>query len=241
MTSTKPNSVHLQIFAIFAALLLGISVHGKDVDRPNILFLFTDDHALNALSAYGGPLTKIAPTPHLDRIAKEGMLFRHCLVSNSICAPSRATIITGQYAHTCGSHDLGGRIEPQRQYLAKEMKKAGYHTAMMGKWHLKMEPAAFDFYSVLPGQGKFHDPEFRVQGDKPWPKNLIKFDGMHSSDAVTDQTLKWLKEGWNDEKPFFVYLCTNAVLMEKKMDVYKLLVVVIKVHFVNYLKEKITK
>ncbi len=172
--------------------------------RPNILFIMSDDHTSQAIGAYGGRLAKLNPTPTIDRLAKEGMLFENAFCSNSICAPSRATIITGQYAHTCDSHDLSGRIEWQRQYLAKEMKKVGYHTAMIGKWHLKMEPAAFDFYSVLPGQGKFHDPEFRVQGDKPWPKNLIKFDGMHSSDAVTDQTLKWLREGWDDEKPFFL-------------------------------------
>ena len=138
-------------------------------------------------------------TPRNADALKEGMLFENAFCSNAICAPSRATIITGQYAHTCGSHDLSGRIEAERQHLAKEMKRAGYHTAMVGKWHLKMEPAAFDFYSVLPGQGKYHNPEFRVRGDKPWPKNLIKFDGMHSSDAVTDQTLKWFKEGWDDE------------------------------------------
>ena len=173
-------------------------------EKPNVLFIMSDDHTSQAIGAYESRLAKLNPTPTIDRLAKEGVLFENAFCSNAICAPSRATIITGQYAHTCGSHDLSGRIEGQRQYLAKEMKKAGYHTAMVGKWHLKMEPAAFDFYSVLPGQGKYHDPEFRVRGEKPWPKNLIKFAGMHSSDAVTDQTLKWLKEGWDDDKPFFL-------------------------------------
>ena len=84
------------------------------------------------------------------------------------------------------------------------MKKAGYQTAMIGKWHLKKEPADFDYYCVLPGQGKYHDPEFRIRGEKKWPKNLIKFEGSHSSDAVTDQTLRWLKEGRDDSKPFFL-------------------------------------
>ena len=173
------------------------------VAKPNILFIMSDDHTSQAIGAYASRLAKLNPTPTIDRLAKEGMLFENAFCSNAICAPSRATIITGQYAHTCGSHDLSGRIEGQRQYLAKEMKQAGYHTAMVGKWHLKMEPATFDFYSVLPGQGKYHDPEFRIRGEKPWPKNLIKFSGMHSSDAVTDQTLKWLKETWDDDKPFF--------------------------------------
>ena len=120
---------------LLIALLFAPVVHAE-AKKPNILFIFTDDHALKSLSAYGGPLAKIAPTPHLDRIAKEGMLFENAFCSNSICAPSRATILTGQYAHTCGVHDLRGSIEPGRQYLAKEMKKAGYQTAMIGKWHL---------------------------------------------------------------------------------------------------------
>ncbi|HAA88480.1 MAG TPA: acetylglucosamine-6-sulfatase, partial [Verrucomicrobiales bacterium] len=172
--------------------------------RPNIIFIMSDDHTSQAIGAYGSRLAKLNPTPTLDQLAKEGMLFENAFCSNAICAPSRATILTGQYAHTCGVHDLRGSIEPGRQYLAKEMKKAGYQTAMIGKWHLKKEPADFDYYCVLPGQGKYHDPEFRIRGQKKWPKNLIKFDGMHSSDAITDQTLKWLKEGLDGSKPFFL-------------------------------------
>ncbi len=173
-------------------------------DRPNVLYIMSDDHTAHAIGAYGGRLASLNPTPTIDRLAKEGMLFENAFCTNSICAPSRACVITGQYPHTNGAYDLGGKIEAKRQFLAIEMKKAGYHTAMIGKWHLKEEPAAFDFYSVLPGQGKYHNPEFRVRGENPWPKNLIKFDGMHSSDAITDQSLKWLKEGWDQKKPFFL-------------------------------------
>ena len=172
--------------------------------RPNVLFIMSDDHTAQAIGAYGSRLSKLNPTPTIDRLAKEGMLFENAFCSNSICAPSRATILTGQYAHTCGVHDLRGSIESGRQYLAIEMKKAGYQTAMIGKWHLKKEPADFDYYCVLPGQWKYHDPEFRIRGEKKWPKNLIKFEGSHSSDAVTDQTLRWLKEGRDDLKPFFL-------------------------------------
>jgi N-acetylglucosamine-6-sulfatase len=164
----------------------------------------SDDHTSQAIGAYGSRLAKLNPTPTIDRLAKEGMLFENAFCSNAICAPSRATILTGQYAHTCGVHDLRGGIEPGRQHLAREMKKADYQTAMIGKWHLKKEPADFGYYCVLPGQGKYHNPEFRIRGEKPWPKNLIKFDGMHSSDAITDQTLKWLKEGRDKSKPFFL-------------------------------------
>ena len=190
----------LLLFVVFA-LTLQI---GQAAQRPNIIFIMSDDHTSQAIGAYGSRLAKLNPTPTIDRLAKEGMLFENAFCSNAICAPSRATIITGQYAHTCGVHDLRGGIEPGRQHLAREMKKADYQTAMIGKWHLKKEPADFGYYCVLPGQGKYHNPEFRIRGEKPWPKNLIKFDGMHSSDAITDQTLKWLKEGRDKSKPFFL-------------------------------------
>ncbi|WP_047817306.1 sulfatase family protein [Rhodopirellula islandica] len=173
-------------------------------ERPNILFIMSDDHTSQAVGAYGSRLAYLDPTPNLDRLAKEGMLFENAFCTNSICTPSRACIMTGQYNHTNGVFDLNGRIEPKNQHLAKEMKKAGYQTAMIGKWHLKAEPAAFDYYCVLPGQGKYFDPEFRVQGDKPWPKNLIKKEGMHSTDAITDITLNWFDEVREDDKPFFL-------------------------------------
>ena len=186
------------------SLILLLLANAAKAKRPNVLFIMSDDHTAQAIGAYGSRLSKLNPTPTIDRLAKEGMLFENAFCSNSICAPSRATILTGQYAHTCGVHDLRGSIESGRQYLAIEMKKAGYQTAMIGKWHLKKEPADFDYYCVLPGQGKYHDPEFRIRGEKKWPKNLIKFEGSHSSDAVTDQTLRWLKEGRDDSKPFFL-------------------------------------
>lgn len=190
------------LFGVFA-LIFGLTVSAA-AEKPNILFIMSDDHTAHAIGAYGGRLATLNPTPTIDRLAKEGILFENAFCTNSICAPSRACVITGQYPHTNGAYDLSGRIESERQFLAIEMKKAGYHTAMIGKWHLKEEPGAFDFYSVLPGQGKYHNPEFRVQGEEPWPKNLIKFEGMHSSDAITDQALKWLGEGWDQEKPFFL-------------------------------------
>lgn len=173
-------------------------------EKPNILFIMSDDHAAHAISAYGSRLATIAPTPNIDRLAREGALFTNAFCTNSICSPSRACILTGQYCHTNAAVDLSGRIPPGKQMLAVQMGQAGYHTAMIGKWHLKNEPADFDYYCVLPGQGKYHNPEFRIRGDKPWGKNTIKFEGQHVTDAITDLTLDWLKTGWNQSKPFFL-------------------------------------
>nr|WP_146391941.1 sulfatase [Allorhodopirellula solitaria] len=173
-------------------------------DRPNILFIMSDDHAAEAISAYGSRLAEVAPTPHIDRLAREGALLNNAFCTNSICSPSRACVLTGQYDHTNGAFDLAGRVPPGKQMLAIEMKKAGYETAMIGKWHLKDEPADFDYYCVLPGQGKYHDPEFRIRGDQPWGKNTIRFGGMHVTDAITDLTLRWLNKERDQSKPFFL-------------------------------------
>ena len=173
-------------------------------ERPNILYIMSDDHAAHAISAYRSRLAEIAPTPNIDRLANEGALLTNVFCTNSICSPSRACVLTGQYNHVNGAFDLGGQVMPGKQMLAIEMGKAGYHTAMIGKWHLKVEPADFDHYCVLAGQGTYFDPEFRIRGEKPWTKNTIKFDGKHSTDAITDLTLDWLKEGWDQKKPFFL-------------------------------------
>ena len=177
---------------------------GAAADRPNILYIMSDDHAAHAISAYGSRLAEIAPTPNIDRLAYEGALFTNAFCTNSICSPSRACVMTGQYNHNNGAFDLSGRVVPERQMLPIQMGLAGYHTAMVGKWHLKVEPQAFDYYCVLPGQGKYHNPEFRIRGPQPWGKNTVKFAGQHSTDAITDITLAWLREGWDRRKPFFL-------------------------------------
>ena len=190
----------ISMFLLFA--ILGGPVVAAD--RPNVIFIMSDDHTSQAVGAYGGRLAKLNPTPTIDRLAKEGMLFENCFVTNSICTPSRACILTGQYNHTNKVYDLGGRLEPARQFLPIEMQKAGYQTAMIGKWHLAEEPATFDYYCVLPGQGKYFNPEFNVRGDKPWPKNVVAFEGRHVTDAITDLALDWLKNRRDPGKPFFL-------------------------------------
>ena len=146
----KPKLLLLTSLSFLAYVLNA----AKD-ERPNILFIFTDDHALNALSAYGGPLAKLAPTPHLDRIAKEGMLFRHCLVSNSICAPSRAVILTGKHSHLNGQRTNKDTFDGSQQTVSKLLQRAGYQTAIVGKWHLKSTPTGFHHFEVLKGQGQY--------------------------------------------------------------------------------------
>ena len=188
---------------VFIAALL-YPLFALAADRPNVLYIMSDDHAAHGISAYGGRLADVAPTPNIDRLADEGALFTNAFCTNSICSPSRACVLTGQYDHTNGAFDLGGKVEPGKQMLAIQFRRAGYHTAMIGKWHLKVEPADFEYYCVLPGQGKYHGPDFRVRGEKPWGKNLISFPEKHSTDSITDLTLDWLQEGWDRERPFFL-------------------------------------
>ncbi|WP_436298887.1 sulfatase family protein [Stieleria mannarensis] len=185
-------------------LRAGVAAEPARTEQPNILYIMSDDHAAHAISAYGGRLAQVAPTPNIDRLASEGALFTNAFCTNSICSPSRACVLTGQYNHINGSFDLSGRVGPGKQMLAIQMRKAGYETAMIGKWHLKDEPADFDHYCVLPGQGKYHDPDFRVRGDKPWGKNLISFKGKHVTDAITDLSLEWLTQRSDKDKPFFL-------------------------------------
>jgi len=172
--------------------------------RPNILYIMSDDHTSQAIGAYGGLLAKLNPTPVIDTLARDGMLMHNVFCNNSICTPSRASIVTGQYSQTNGVLVLDQPLPPEKQHLPREMGKAGYHTAMIGKWHLKQEPAAFDYYCVFPGQGEYFNPTFRVQGPQPWPQNTVKKDGQHSSDAVTDISLEWLSKGWDRKRPFFL-------------------------------------
>ena len=188
---------------LLAVTSLASSLSLYSADRPNILFIMSDDHTTQAVGVYATLLKDLDPTPTIDSLAREGIVFDNAFCTNSICTPSRASIITGQYAHTNGVFDLGGNISPENQALPILMSEAGYQTAMIGKWHLKQEPN-FDYYKVLPGQGKYFDTEFRIQGDQPWPKNTVTHLGQHSSDAITDSTLNWFRNERDPDKPFFV-------------------------------------
>ncbi|HIE97755.1 MAG TPA: acetylglucosamine-6-sulfatase, partial [Fuerstia sp.] len=189
--------------AFVATIPLNVFTPASAADRPNILFIMSDDHTAQAVGAFATLLKPLNPTPTIDALAAEGICFDNAFCTNAICTPSRACVITGQYDHINGVFDLGGRIAPDHQALPIQMKKAGYQTAIVGKWHLKAEPN-FDYYKVLPGQGKYFNTEFRIQGDQPWPKNVVTHQGMHSSDAITDSTLEWFRKHRDADKPFFL-------------------------------------
>ena len=160
---------------------------------PNILYIMADDHASHAISAYG---SRINHTPHIDRIANEGVRFTNCFCTNSICTPSRAAILTGQYSHKNGVYTLDEPLDGKRDNVAKELQKAGYETAMIGKWHLVNEPAGFDYWRILPGQGVYYDPVFI---DSNGPR---KYEG-YCTDLIGDFSLQWLQQR-DKNKPFFM-------------------------------------
>ncbi|TDZ35550.1 putative sulfatase [Colletotrichum spinosum] len=166
--------------------------------RPNIIFIMADDHASKAISAYGAGINH---TPNIDRLAEEGMKFNHCYVTNSICTPSRAAILTGTHNHVNGVMTLNDNINKHLPNVAKHLRTGGYRTAMVGKWHLgegrPHEPTGFDYWSVLPGQGDYWDPEFIERSGE-------KFEQGYVTDIITDKCLDWIAETSSSQKPFFV-------------------------------------
>ena len=184
--------------------------------RPNILFILTDDHAAHALSCYG---SKVNSTPQLDRIADGGVRLDDCYCTNSICTPSRASILTGQHTHTCGvrtlHETLDNRHNPQIQRI---LQRDGYRTAMFGKWHLghgpqddatNADPNGFDDWTVLPGQGDYYNPTFHTgthDGEHSIRTGTLHTEG-YVTDLITDMSLRWLDRWYNqhrDDEPFFM-------------------------------------
>jgi len=177
-----------------------IAADSDRVPYPNILFVFTDDHASHAISAYGSVLNQ---TPNIDRLADEGVLFRNCFVGNSICAPSRATILTGKHSHRNGVIDNTIVFDGEQVTFPKLLRKAGYQTAIVGKWHLKSDPTGFDHWQVLKGQGPYYNPPLKSA------EGTEKIIG-YTTDILTDLALQWLKEERDPEKPFMLMLQHKA-------------------------------
>jgi len=175
----------------------------KPSDSPNILFVFSDDHAWQSIGAYGGRLKEVAHTPHIDKLASEGMLFRKCFVANALCGPSRAAILTGKYGHRNGvTWNRNTNFDGSQQTFPKILRKNGYQTAIIGKWHLASVPTGFDYFDVMKGQGRYYNP-FLQRGNAEGLQDTRTVVG-YNSDIVGDLTIEWLKNGRDKSKPFML-------------------------------------
>jgi arylsulfatase A-like enzyme len=193
---TRVAAFGLAILATAAGSLVA-AAEGK---RPNIVFIFSDDHAWQSIGAYGDP-RKLVETPNIDRIGREGMLFTRCLVPNSICGPSRATVLTGKYSHRNGFYNnSNSRFDGSQTTFPKLLSAAGYQTAVVGKWHLVSDPTGFDYWHILPGQGAYYHPPM-IENGKP-----VAHKG-YTTDLITDISLGWLKRR-DPAKPFML-MCQN--------------------------------
>jgi arylsulfatase A-like enzyme len=184
-----PSSIRWLITIVIAVVCPAVFVRAMP---PNIIYIMSDDHAAHALSCYGSLVNK---TPNLDRIANEGIRLDQCFVTNSICTPSRATILTGKYSHLNGV-PVFNRFDGSQPNVAKYLQAAGYHTGMIGKWHLGSEPTGFDEWSILPGQGVYFDPAF-------FDKNGRKVVKGYATDVITDLAIDFIRDRPKD-KPFFL-------------------------------------
>lgn len=173
--------------------------------RPNIIYIMSDDHAYQAVSAYGGILKELAATPNIDRIAREGIRFDRCLVTNSISGPCRAVILTGKYSHLNGFVKNEGQapFDGSQQTFPKLLQKAGYSTAIIGKWHLISDPTGFDHWEILPGQGSYYNPEFISKDGRHVEKGYV-------TELITDKCIDWIKENKDSGKPFMLMMHHKA-------------------------------
>ena len=192
------------------------AVETSAAQPPNILFLFTDDHAAHSMSCYG---SKINQTPHLDRIAAGGMRFDRCYVTNSLCGPSRATILTGKHSHLNGFRQNGDKFDSSQVTFPKLMQKGGYQTAVIGKWHLETDPTGFDHWDILVGQGPYYNPPMIANGER------VKREG-YTTEIIGDLAMEWLTKTRDPNKPFLLMCQHKAPHREwqpgpKYFDLYK--------------------
>jgi arylsulfatase A-like enzyme len=195
MVKSLRKSYFLVCFACLVA-------HAKE--GPNILWIFSDDHAYQAVGAYGGRFGDLDLTPNIDRIADEGIRFDRAYVGNSICAPSRATLLTGKHSHMNGKRDNYDAFDHDQPQFQKLLRANGYQTAMVGKIHLDGEMQGFDYWEVLPGQGRYWNPTFITEDGE------TSYEGEHSSDVITRKAIDWLENKRDEAKPFMAMVHFKA-------------------------------
>ncbi len=189
------------ILAFAAGALLMGALPLKAQRRPNIVLIISDDHAFQAIGAYGG---QHARTPNIDRLAREGVKFNRAYVTNSICGPSRAVILTGKHSHRNGFKDNEhSRFDGSQNTFIKELGKVGYNTAWIGKWHLETKPQGFSYWQILPGQGAYYNPDFLMMDG-----SRKQFDG-YVSNVVEDEAERWL-DARDTTKPFCLVIGHKA-------------------------------
>ena len=196
--------------ALFVPFLMINSVwshaqNDRSSDKLNIVYIMTDDHSYQTISAYEGELTKLAPTPNLDRLAKKGMLFQRAFVENSLSTPSRACLMTGLYSHQNGQRTLFGMVDTTKTFVSEILQQNGYQTAVVGKWHMRCEPKGFDYYQILFDQGAYYNPEFK---SKETGGKYIRREG-YATTLTTDYAINFL-EHRNNSKPFCLFVHHKA-------------------------------
>ena len=197
-----PDMRHILVIGL--CLVLSSALHAQQ--RPNIILMLSDDHAAHAVSAYRTHLPYALPlpeTPNIDRIAREGMLFRNAFVTNSICGPARAAVLTGQYGHLSGVMTNQDSLHPTHTTFPKLLRQGGYQTAIFGKWHLHELPSGFDHYEILRGQGAYYNPVIFMPGDTVRPTG-------YTQDIITDAALRWMNGAKEKGQPFMLMLTFNA-------------------------------
>lgn len=199
------------LFYLFITALCFTSFTKKEAKRPNIIVIFSDDHALQAIGAYGSPHVK---TPNIDRIAREGAIFKNTFCTNSICGPSRAVLLTGKYNHLNGQYDnrLTTHINTGQPMFPKYLQENGYATSWIGKWHINNTPQYFDYWRVLPGQGSYYNPDF-INMDS----SRSRIEG-YATDVITDEAIGWLDKGRDKSKPFSLVIGHKAPHREWQPD-----------------------